>query len=52
MKVDGETREAGFLGRLKRFSALVELGGKKKLPICPIRGGFGSFFHTVKRYFW
>jgi len=52
MKVDGETKEAVFLGRLKRFSALVQLGGKKKLPIYPIRGGFGSFFRPVRRYCW
>ena len=38
MKVDGETREAVFLGRLKRFSALVEFGGKEEIAYLPNTG--------------
>lgn len=44
MKVDDETREAVFLGRLKRFSALVELGGKEEIAYLPNTGRIWQLF--------
>jgi sugar fermentation stimulation protein A len=51
MKVDGETREAVFLGRLKRFSALVELGGKEEIAYLPNTGRIWQLFSPGQKVF-
>jgi len=38
VKVNGEIREAIFLRRLKRFSALVEMEGKEEIAYLPNTG--------------
>ena len=51
MKVDGETKEAVFLGRLKRFSALVELGGKEEIAYLPNTGRIWQLFSPGQKVF-
>jgi sugar fermentation stimulation protein A len=51
MKVDGETSEAVFLRRLKRFSALVELRGKEEIAYLPNTGRIWQLFSPGQRVF-
>ena len=51
MKVDGETKEAVFLGRLKRFSALVEFGGKEEIAYLPNTGRVWQLFSPGQEVF-
>jgi sugar fermentation stimulation protein A len=51
MKVDGETREAVFLRRLKRFSALVEFGGKEEIAYLPNTGRIWQLFSPGQKVF-
>ncbi len=51
MKVVGETKEAVFLRRLKRFSALVELEGKEEIAYLPNTGRIWQLFSPGQKVF-
>jgi sugar fermentation stimulation protein A len=51
MKVQGETREAIFLRRLKRFSALVELEGREEIAYLPNTGRIWQLLSPGQKVF-
>ena len=51
MKVNGETKEAIFLRRVKRFSAMVNIGGEEEIAYLPNTGRVWDLLAPGQRVF-